>query len=78
MDKCRRCGSTRIEDGKLEGLSPYGAVGFRPSNIRFLTLKTKIPVEASVCLDCGYLELGCDTDSVREIMRDPTDTPLPG
>ena len=77
MDKCRKCGSTRIEEGKLEGLSPYGAVGFHPTRIRFLTLKTKIPIVAWVCLDCGFLELGCDTDSLRDIMTEGFDAPLP-
>jgi hypothetical protein len=74
MIKCDQCGSCHIEEGRLEGM---GAVGFHPTNIRFLTLKTKIAVKAWVCVDCGRLRTGCDPDDLKAIVRSD-ETPLPG
>ena len=51
-----------METGKLFG-------SFRPDNPRFLTLKTQVPVIATMCIACGYIELAGDAEVLKQITK---------
>jgi len=62
--KCTKCGSTALVDGGLH--SPM-RTSFRPQSSRFLTLDTgDVMLRASMCRDCGYVEI---TGDVRKLAR---------
>ena len=64
--KCLRCGSIRLESGKVESVS--GPVHFKPDNTKFFTLSTsRVEVRANVCLDCGTVEFVADADKAQSL-----------
>jgi predicted nucleic-acid-binding Zn-ribbon protein len=65
ISKCLKCDSAQLESGKLVGLG----VHFRPNNLRFSTLKTGIPVNATMCMNCGHIEFSGDKESVKSIVK---------
>lgn len=70
--KCLRCGSPRLEPGLLQGPN---SVCFRPENAKFMTLQTgDVSVGASICLDCGLIELSGDFQKAESL----TDRTKPG
>jgi hypothetical protein len=66
-DRCAVCTGTNLHPGQIQST---GKTYFRPSDAKFLTLKTAdIAVHATVCLDCGAIQLSSDPDRVRELLR---------
>jgi hypothetical protein len=62
--KCPKCGSLKLETGRLH--SAY----FRPDNTKFFTFDPNVPVRATVCMDCGNIELATDLKRVEGITGD--------
>ena len=66
MEKCT-CGSSRLAPGEIRST---GKVYFRPDKGKFLTLRTaNVPVRASICLDCGRIELTSDRSKVEALLK---------
>ena len=66
--KCLNCGGTNIHSGTLHST---GRSHFRPSDAKFLKLKTaNIEVIANMCLDCGYLNLMGDIEKAKQVTDD--------
>jgi predicted nucleic-acid-binding Zn-ribbon protein len=55
---CMKCGSKDLEMGTLPE-------GFRPKQIKFLSLLGSVRITAQACLDCGFLELNVDPQEVK-------------
>jgi len=65
--KCLRCGGTNLKPGSIQST---GRVSFRPKNAKFITARTgDIPVNANICVDCGYVELLADTDKAKSLVK---------
>jgi len=63
--KCLNCGGTNIHTGTLHST---GRTHFRPSDVKFLKLKTaNIEVLANMCLDCGSINLIGDIEKAKNI-----------
>jgi predicted nucleic-acid-binding Zn-ribbon protein len=66
-NKCLRCGGANCEPGSIQS---NGRVAFRAQNARFVIAKTgDIPVNANICLDCGYVELVGDVDKAKSLIK---------
>lgn len=64
---CLVCNGAHLHPGQIQST---GKIHFRPSGAKFLTLKTAdVAVQASVCLDCGAIQLSADADKVRDLLR---------
>jgi predicted nucleic-acid-binding Zn-ribbon protein len=63
--KCFSCGGTNIHKGTLHST---GKIHFRPSDAKFLKLKTAdIEVYANMCLDCGSINLMGDIEKAKKV-----------
>ena len=63
MDKCPKCGSVDIDNGKLVAGQGFT---YKSDNIGILKSSINI-VRADVCLTCGYLETYiADLDKLRQ------------
>ena len=66
---CSRCGSTRLVPGTVGGDS---RVLFKPSKIKkFITLKGRVDVAATACLDCGTVDMTIDPNAVVGLTGEP-------
>lgn len=66
---CPRCGAVDLVSGSIQST---GAVRFRPTEIKFLTLHTAdISVKAHMCVSCGALTLLGDTEKLRLVRNAP-------
>ena len=66
---CSRCGSTRLVPGTVGGGE---SVLFKPSKIKqFITLKGRVDVAATACLNCGTVEMRVDPREVIDIIGGP-------
>ncbi len=64
---CLRCGSSRLEPGRVQST---GLLYFRPANPRIMTVHTAdIPVVANMCLDCGAIEFGGEVKKARTLSK---------
>lgn len=64
---CLRCGSSILEPGRVQST---GLLYFRPSNPRVMTVRTAdIPLQASMCLDCGTVEFGGEVKKARKLSK---------
>jgi hypothetical protein len=73
MGKCSRCGGETVSGGAL-----YAPVrsSFRPQDSRFMTLQTgDVMTKATMCRDCGLIELTGDVSKLRRLTGDTP--PLP-
>lgn len=65
--KCSNCGGTNIEQGTLHST---GKIYFRPSDAKFLKLKTaNIEVHPNMCLDCGSINLIGKVEKLKELIN---------
>jgi predicted nucleic-acid-binding Zn-ribbon protein len=63
--KCVKCGSENIEPGKVQS---SGRLSFYPDRAKFLSWKTSnVSVLASICLDCGTIELAGDVAKAKDL-----------
>ena len=63
--KCFNCGGTNLHSGSLHST---GKTHFRPSDAKFLKLKTaNIDVIANMCIDCGAINLSGDLKKAKEV-----------
>ena len=70
--KCSRCGGIDFESGSIHST---GKVHFRPAHAKFLTLHTgDIAVNASVCVNCGHVELVADVKKLSALINAPVHT----
>ena len=66
-DTCSRCGGSKLESGRVQST---GRIHFHFENPRFLTMHTGyVPVVATICLDCGTIDLKGEVDKARRISR---------
>jgi len=64
---CLSCGSSSLEPGRVQST---GLLYFRPTNPRIMTVRTAdIPVQASMCLDCGAIDLGGEVNKARQLSK---------
>ena len=64
---CSRCGSSTLESGRIQST---GRIHFHFENPLFLTMRTGyVPVTASMCLDCGTIDLTGEVDKARKISK---------
>ena len=64
---CCRCGGHNLEPGSVQSA---GDVSFRPGNSRFLTLLPgNVTLTATMCMDCGTIELAGDVRKVAARIR---------
>jgi predicted nucleic-acid-binding Zn-ribbon protein len=65
--KCLWCESERIESGKIMAMG--GTAVFRPNNVKFWTLSEgAVPLEARVCLECGYVDIYASPKKLKKIV----------
>ncbi len=65
--QCSRCGGNAAEPGSVHSA---GGVYFRPTNAKFLTLKTgDIQVRANACTQCGHVDLVADVDKLAALTQ---------
>jgi hypothetical protein len=75
MSKCIRCGSEQPSPGALYGPT---RLSFRPDGTRFLTLETgDVLTKASMCRECGFVEILGDVNKLRRLIGDPGKGPAP-
>ena len=68
-EKCVKCGSERLTPGKLQS---SGLVGFRPDKAKFFTSKTAdTKVKATICLECGFIEMIGDVEKLNKLVQGP-------
>jgi hypothetical protein len=64
---CSRCGSSKLESGRIQST---GRIHFHFENPLFLTMLTGyVPVVASMCLDCGTIDLTGEVEKARKISK---------
>ena len=64
---CSRCGNSKLESGRIQST---GRVHFHFENPVFITMHTGyVPVVASMCLDCGAIELTGEVEKARKISK---------
>lgn len=69
MSKCIRCGSEKSSSGALYGPT---RLSFRPDGTKFLTMETgDVLTKASMCRECGFLELLGDVNKLRRLIGEP-------
>ena len=70
---CHRCGGETVSGGAL--YSPV-RTSFRPMDSRFLTMQTgDVMTKATMCRDCGVIELTGDVSKLRRLTSDPSSAP---
>jgi predicted nucleic-acid-binding Zn-ribbon protein len=63
--KCLNCGGTEMASGSLHST---GRTHFRPSDAKFLKLKTaNIELLANMCLNCGSVNLVGDVEKAKQV-----------
>jgi predicted nucleic-acid-binding Zn-ribbon protein len=69
IPKCLKCGGTDLKAGQLAGaFLPVSA--FRPEGGSGLSYKKHtMPIKATMCLDCGFVELAGDPKSAKTIIK---------
>jgi hypothetical protein len=67
--KCNKCAGTNLKRGKLLVRSAMGGdVEFMPDKAKMLTLQNiSANITATMCLDCGLVELIGDTKQAKAI-----------
>ncbi|PIN73612.1 hypothetical protein COV20_05300 [Candidatus Woesearchaeota archaeon CG10_big_fil_rev_8_21_14_0_10_45_16] len=65
--KCLRCGSTKLDQGLLPIPFNLHPVNYKSNNQR--KLSSSATVEATMCLDCGHLDLYCDPQEVKRRLK---------
>ncbi len=68
---CLRCGGVRLQSGQLETGGFSRSTGFRPDNLKFLTMSSKAQVRTTICMDCGMIELAANPQDVKAIIKEP-------
>lgn len=64
---CSRCGGSKLESGRVQST---GRIHFHFENPRFLTMYPGyVPVVASMCLDCGTIDLAGEVEKARKISK---------
>jgi len=64
---CFRCGGSKLESGRVQST---GRIHFHFENPRFLTMYPGyVPVVASMCLDCGTIDLAGEVEKARKISK---------
>ena len=72
MATCRHCGG-EMATGALQSAV---RVSFRPADSRFLTLQTgDVMTKASMCHDCGTIEIVGDVAKLRRLLGETVDSP---
>jgi predicted nucleic-acid-binding Zn-ribbon protein len=65
--KCLRCGSTNTKPSNLQST---GKIYIRPKDAKLsAVLRTGVPVDAIVCLDCGHIELITDPAKAKNLVK---------
>ena len=65
--KCLRCGSVNTKPSNLQST---GKIYIRPKDAKLsAVLKTGVPVDAVVCLDCGHVELVIDPAKAKNLAK---------
>ena len=65
--KCLRCGSTNTKPGNVQST---GKIYIRPKDAKLsAVLKTGVPVDAVICLDCGHIELIIDPVEAKNLVK---------
>ena len=65
--RCLRCGSENITPASFE---PTGATGSLSDTARLVTVMTTgVLVSATLCLDCGHIEMSVNPDKVRALSK---------
>lgn len=63
--QCSRCGCTDAEPGSI---ASTGRLYFRPTNSKFLTMKTaNIEVKANACTGCGHVDFVADVGKLNTL-----------
>ena len=76
QEKCMKCGSDKLATGSLDA-SDHG-VSFsvdkrteKNGNVKVSLTHNFVPVEnSSMCLDCGFIELGGDMGDIEDIKKE--------
>jgi len=55
-NNCNKCGANEAVYGLLE---VRWRIGFKPNSVRlkFWSLRSRVPISATMCRNCGYIEL---------------------
>lgn len=65
--QCLRCGGTNLQPSDLQST---GKIYSRPKDAKLVTvLTTGVPVSATICFDCGHVELVVDADKAKSIAK---------
>ncbi|MGD8262135.1 MAG: hypothetical protein PVG70_03305 [Desulfobacterales bacterium] len=64
---CLRCGNSSLEPGRVQSTT---LLYFRLANPRIMTVRTAdIPLQASMCLDCGTIDFGGEVKKARKLSK---------
>ena len=67
--KCLKCGGTDLKPGQLCGAFQPG-LAFRPEGGGLASYKKHaINVQASICLDCGFVAISGDPDAAKALIK---------
>ena len=67
QNTCSRCRGSNLESGRVQST---GRIHFHFEDPRFLTMHTGyVPVVATICLDCGTIDLNGEVDKARKISK---------
>jgi predicted nucleic-acid-binding Zn-ribbon protein len=65
--KCLRCGSTNTTPSDLQST---GKIYIRPKDAKLsAVLKSGVPVDAVICLDCGHIELITNPAEAKNLVK---------
>ncbi len=64
MEKCTKCGSSRIDKGYLTTVNDPSTVAHRSKRKKWLRFPTLIT--SYVCLECGYTEVNSDIEHLKK------------
>ena len=72
--KCLKCGGTDLKAGKASGavFFPCQIFIFRPEGMSMFRRSSKpqgVPVKATICLDCGFLEMSVDPEAAKVVIE---------
>ena len=69
--KCLKCGGTDLKSGKCSGAFSSAFI-FRPEGASFFQRSSKaqgVPVQAAICLDCGFVEFSGDPEAAKAVIK---------
>ena len=70
-NRCAACGHNQLVQGTMQG---FGRLYFRPDETRFWTLEEGlVPLRATVCPACGFVQVHAATDKLRRLMPRATE-----